>query len=145
MEEDFNKDKILSSEDIIKGLHLKIDKTTAEVTSLHLKVDEAFAKVTSRREVFLEFLEEFCAPHTENRVWSEMLKGGGKYYVLELTPFLHISVSSLYKILDKLFERGLIKTIGKQYQAVSPEEFIGKKRTQKHKSKEFSKIEKNQA
>jgi len=131
MEEDFNKEMILSSEDIIKGLHLKIDKATAEVTSLHLKVDNAFAEVESRREVFLEFLEDFCAPHTENRVWSEMLKGGGAYRVSELPPFVHVSIQNLYKIIERLKRRGLVKMIGNRYQAVLPEAFIREKRTQR--------------
>ena len=143
-EEDFNKDDLLSIGDLLKD-RLRSVNEASEKLDKAIKELEDLPEVIRRRELFLEFLEDFCAPHTENSVWFELLKGGGKYYVLELPPFLHISVSNLYKILDKLFERGLVKTIGKQYQAVSPEEFIRKKRTQKHKSKEFSKIEKNQA
>ncbi len=130
-EGDFKELEILSQEDIIKGVHLKIDK--------------AFAEFIRRGEIS-EFLEEFCAPHTENRVWSEMLKGGGAYMVSELPPFVDVSVPNLYKIIGRLYVRGLVKMVGNRYQAVSPEAFIRERRTQKRESKRISqKLIKNSA
>jgi len=114
-EEDFNKEQILSTEDLIKGVHLKIDT--------------AFAEIISRGEMSSEFLEEFCAPDTENRVWYKMLEGGGAYLVSELPPFVGVSVSNLYKILDRLRVRGLVNLVGNRHQAVAPEAFIREKRT----------------
>jgi len=134
VEEGLNELELLSPEDIIKGLHLEVDKVIAEAKSLHPKIDEVSAKVESPREVFYEFLEEFCEPHTENRVWSEMLKGRGAYSVSETARRVHLSISQTYKIMDRLRVRGLVKMIGNRYQAVSPEAFIREKRTQRRKS-----------
>lgn len=122
-EEDFNEEKILSLEDIFKGVRLNFEKDL-------VNLDKATAIAISRHEIFSEFMEEFCATHTENRVWYEMLKGGGSYLVSELPPFVDVSVSNLYKILDRLRVRELVKIVGNRHQAVSPEAFIREKRTQ---------------
>ena len=122
----FDEEKILSLEELVERLHRHID-------NLHGEVDKTLSEIIRRFEISYEFLEEFCAPHMENRVWFIMLNGGGAYLVSELLPFVDCSSSNLYKIIDRLRVRGLAKVVGNRWQAISPEAFIREKRTQKRK------------
>ena len=132
-EKDFNKEKILSSEDIIKGLHLKIDKATAEVTSLHPKVDKAFAEVIRRDETKDEYYEASfrLEKPTTRRVLDVLRESSGAHRFTDIRRLVVCSPTTLTTALDELVMEGLVRWEGGLYQAVSPAWFVQKKLEQK--------------
>ena len=113
----FNKEEILSIEDLIEGARLKIDK--------------AFSEMRSRAEVTEGFLEVFCSYHMDDWVWFVMWRGGGSYVVADLLRFVDCSRSNLYEIIEKLLMRKIVKMVGDRYQAVSPSWFVRRNRNRK--------------
>lgn len=149
----FNDLELLSREELIKKITRLIDKDSAELeahvnealteivahvnealTELRAHINEVLTELGERQEITEEFMEEFCAPHTENMVWCVMWKGGGAYLVTELLRVVDCSKSNLYEMLRSLMGRRLVRMVGKRYQAVSPAWLVRKNRKKQEKT-----------
>jgi len=90
----FDEDEILSSEDLIVGALRKL-----------LRV---YAEISRREEDSRGFLKKLCSFSIETWVWYILLEAGGSQR------------SSLSDALQKLVREGLVRRVGKRYQAVVP-------------------------
>lgn len=115
----FNEEKILSLEDIIKGVHLKIDK--------------AFAELTRRDEVKDEYYDAlFRLEKPSERLVLRVLKeSGGAHRFTDILRKVGGSSSTLAKALKELRDKWLVRIVSGGYQASSPAWFAQKKREQK--------------
>lgn len=116
---DFNKEKILSLEDILKGVHLNIDK--------------AFAEVKRRDEMKDDYYEAiFRLEKPKTRMVLDVLReSGGAHRFTDILRIVVCSPTTLTTALDELVMEGLVRRIEKRYQAVSPAWFVQKKLEQK--------------
>ena len=128
-EEDFNEEKILSPEDIIKGLQLKVDKAIAEVINLPREVAKAFAELKRRAEMkdyYYEAIFRLGKPSTR-QVLSVLRESGGSHKFTEILRIVDYSPTTLTNALEELQEAGLVRKVEDRYQAVSPAWFFQKK------------------
>ncbi len=120
MEEDvFNEEKILSIEDIIKGVHLKIDK--------------AFTEVIRREKIKDEYYEVLFSleKSTTRRILRVLQESSGAHRFTEILRIAACSPTTLNNALNELVRTGLARREGKRYQAVSTVLFVQKKLEEK--------------
>ncbi len=132
-EEDFKEEKILSLEDIIKGIQLKVDKAIAEVIKLPLEVDKAFAEFVRRNEMKDEYYEALfrLEKPTTRKVLSVLRESSGAHRFNDIRRIVDCSPTTLINALRELIDEGLVMNVEERYQASSPAWFVWKKREQK--------------
>ena len=102
----FDKLEILGQEDLIVETLRKL-----------LKVYTEFGR---RDEVTRDFLKILCGFCLETRVWFILLESGGAQRFTDILRFAGCSRSRLSVVLRVLINSGLVRMVGKRYQAVSP-------------------------
>lgn len=119
VENDFNKEKILSLEDIFKEVHLKIDK--------------AFAEVKHRNEIKDEYNEDRfkLEKPTTRRVLNVLVESGGAHRFTDIRHIVGCSPQTLTTALEELVMKGFVRKVEGLYQASSPVWFVQKKRERK--------------
>jgi len=102
----FDEDEILSSEDLIVGALRKL-----------LRV---YAEISRREEDSRGFLKKLCSFSIETWVWYILLEAGGSQRFTDILVVVGCSQTSLSDALQKLVREGLVRRVGKRYQAVVP-------------------------
>jgi len=104
--EDFDEEKILSSEDLIVGALRKLLRT--------------YAELSRREEDSRDFLKKLCSFSIETWVWYTLLEAGGAQRFTDILPVVGCSQTSLSDALRELVREGLVRRVEKRYQAVVP-------------------------
>jgi len=84
------------------------------------KLLKAYAELSRREDVTRNFLRSLCGFCLETRVWFVLWEGGGAHRFTDLYRVVGCSQTSLGDALPELLRPGLVKMVGKRYQAVSP-------------------------
>jgi len=102
----FNELELLSQEDLI-------------VETLR-KLLRSYAELSRREEVTKDFLKSLCSFSLEAYVWCILWEGGMAQRFTDIRRLVGCSRTSLSDALRELLRVGLVKMVGKRYQAVSP-------------------------
>ena len=101
----FDKMELLSQEDLIVEAINNILKTHAELIR--------------RQEATRIFLKELCSMSVETRVWWYLFEAGGSQKFTDVLRIVGCSKGKLISTLRELEKVGLVRRVGRRYQATS--------------------------
>lgn len=84
------------------------------------KLLKAYAELDRREDATRDFLKILCGFSLETRVWFILLESGGAQRFTDILRVAGCSRSKLSVVLRVLINSGLVRMVGKRYQAVSP-------------------------
>ena len=102
----FNKLELLSQEDFI-----------VETLRMFLKAHD---ELDRREEITRDLLKILCSFSIEGRVWWTLLEGGIAQRFTDILRVVGCSPTSLTDALGELLRVGLVRMVGKRYQAIVP-------------------------